>query len=98
MLFYKSTDWAYEEESRVVFYWEREGPISFIDGKKEFPAGVPVRLIAVPHEAICELIVGMDATPELKEQLVGLGTKLGVPVFETFPSQTRLAIDRERMS
>lgn len=96
--FYKSTDWAYEEESRIVFYWERTGPIEFIDIKKKDPAGVPIRLIAVPHEAICELIVGMDAAPDLKKQLLDLGTKLGVPVFDAFPSHTKLAIDRQQIN
>jgi hypothetical protein len=98
MLFYKSIEWAYEEESRVVFYWTRVGPMNFIDGKAEFPAGVPVRLIAVPHDAICELIVGMNADSKLRAQLIQLGTKLGVPVFEAYPSQTKLALDRELIS
>lgn len=98
MPFYKSTDWAYEQESRVVFYWKREGLIDFIDGKKAFPPGVPVRLVAVPHEAICELIVGMEADLELKGKLIELGAKLRVPVYDAYPSPTKLAIDRELVS
>jgi hypothetical protein len=98
MLFYKSTDWAYEEESRVVFFWQREGPIQFTQEIKEDPLGVLIRLVQVPHEAICELIVGMETPQGLRDKVVGLGAALKVPVFEAYPSLTKLTIDREQIA
>jgi hypothetical protein len=95
MLFYKSIDWAYEEESRVVFYWTKGGSLPFTQESGEYPPGVPIKLVQVPHEAICELIVGMETPQDLKDKVVALGAKLKVPVFETYPSLTKLTIDRE---
>ncbi|MBB5032602.1 DUF2971 domain-containing protein [Prosthecobacter vanneervenii] len=92
--FYKSPEWAYEEESRITFYWERNGPINFTELKAENPPGTPVRLLHVPHESICELLIGMETPADLKEKIIKFAARLRVPVFETFQSVTKLTLER----
>lgn len=97
MIFYKSSDWAYEEELRMAFFWQREGSLQVTESENEHPPGVPIRLIGVPHESICELMVGMESESELTRQVCELGAKLKVPVFEVHPSMTRLSLERKQL-
>lgn len=106
-LFYKSHDWIYEQEWRIVMDFNAEGDLDVMDWKLDNSGEkstlrddflLPVKLVRVPFESVRELIVGMDADQVLTEKLVSLGRTLGVKVYKTIPSLEKLDLERREIA
>ena len=91
VLYRKSKEWEYEGEVRLI----RE--LKFAS-KSVILKPFDLHLFAVPHSAIGELICGANVEKSLKEDLVALGHKLGVPVWQSVLSRTTFDMDRTRIS
>ena len=73
----KGLDWAYEEEVRVLRHLSKAKTIT--DNPKT--PNTPAYLFKVPHDALAEIIIGMKASSQLRDELITLGKTLGVPVY-----------------
>ncbi len=91
LLAYKSAEWAYEEEWRLI-YQHDERKCDKLGVKKI--NGYDCLLYKVPHEVLAELIVGCQASSELEEQVLRKGSDLGLPVWKVYPSLIDLTFER----
>ena len=84
----KSIDWAYEQEERLVFL--------IGDAEVTIPATpFPVALFRVPHEAIDEIIVGLNATSAVVEAVDELKIRYGIKTYKAALSTTKFKLERE---
>lgn len=91
VMYTKSMDWKYEEEERLV------GLLELATKKVPFNPW-PLCLIRVPHEAICELVVGARAVQQLQKKVLEIGAELGCRVYRTSPSDASFNMIRAPMN
>lgn len=86
-MFTKSTDWAYEEEERLLASLSQAKTV--IDKP---PFGV--HLFEVPREAVVEVIVGAKATEDLARRVAAFCSSRSIPAYRAMPSSSSFDIIR----
>ncbi|MEE7625242.1 DUF2971 domain-containing protein [Methylobacter sp. Wu8] len=86
VLYTKSIDWSYEKEERAI---------GRLKSENLHPTIPDCYLSKVPHDAIGELIVGVNTGSELKAKVVSLARRLGCPVYRTIISERTFDVERE---
>jgi hypothetical protein len=81
VMFTKSTNWAYEEEERLLALLSHAKTV--IDRP---PFGV--HLFEVPREAVVEVIVGAKATSDLARRVAAFCSSRSIPAYRAMPSSS----------
>ncbi|WP_187432783.1 DUF2971 domain-containing protein [Pseudomonas synxantha] len=84
----KSTDWAYEEEDRLLAL------LIDADKTKDLKPH-KVHLFKMPLDAISEIVLGHNAPESLRIDVLEAGKRLGVPVYRTKISSRSFDVERE---
>ena len=82
----KSNDWRYEQEYRLtkIFY-------------PEIPS-IKDRIQEIPNIFFAEIIIGLNATAETRNEIVQIGKEKGVKVYQVIKVPFKFAIDRIELS
>jgi hypothetical protein len=86
----KSSDWAYEEEERLV------SVLRLASLKQDREGALPIFLFKVPHEALTEIIVGIKSDHATTHAALSVAEKLGIPVYKCKVSNASFDLERER--
>jgi hypothetical protein len=78
----KSIDWAYEKEFRLT-------KILFPDIMTDAE-----RIIVIPNEFIAEVMIGLDATQETRNEIVEICKLKGIKVYQVVKIPFKFNIDR----
>lgn len=84
----KSIDWRYEDEVRVIATLN-----SADESKKQLP--FDIFLFKVPHEAISEIVMGVNISEEEKTIIEKFGVKNQVSIYKAKISNTKFNLDRD---
>jgi hypothetical protein len=86
-LYIKSMDWKYEKEVRVV---------STLDKATKTVEVTPftLSLFNVPHDAICEIVIGLRATQEIEEKAMFLAREITISLYKTVISRQTFNLER----
>lgn len=87
VLYVKSLDWKYEKEVRVIATLDKA--VKIVDATP-----FNISLFNVPHDAICEIIIGLRATQEIKESAMRLANELSISLYETVISRQTFKLER----
>lgn len=87
VLYVKSIDWKYEKEVRVI---------ATLDKAVKIVEATPfnISLFNVPHDAICEIVIGLRATQEIKESAMRLANELSISLYKTVISRQTFNLER----
>lgn len=72
----KAEEWSYEKEHRAIKMLKRADEI--IKGDP-----FDIHLFRVPHDAVVEIIVGVNSSKELVDAAIEFGRKLNVPIYKS---------------
>jgi hypothetical protein len=94
MLCYKSLEWAYEEEVRVLTTFKQNGP-NFENNKLD-----EVHLFNLPKECIKEIYIGANASSKTRERILEAvdRRKIKARVFEAYVALDRYALEFRELS
>jgi hypothetical protein len=90
ILLTKSKDWEYEAEERLLGLLARAT-------KNVDAAPFNIALFEVPHSAVTELIVGINATAELSAQVQKAARMLKVPAYKAVISKSSFNVERVKI-
>lgn len=87
LLFTKSKDWEYEQEERMLAFFEF--------ANKTIPQKpYPISLFKIPDDAIVEIIIGSRASKDLRDFVFEAADRLRAPVYETKVSDMSFDVER----
>ncbi|HEX7763603.1 MAG TPA: DUF2971 domain-containing protein [Cellvibrio sp.] len=87
VLYVKSIDWKYEKEVRVIATLDKA--VKIVDATP-----FNISLFNVPHDAICEIVIGLRATQEIQESAMRLANELSISLYKTVISRQTFNLER----
>ena len=91
ILLTKAKEWSYEEEERSLRLLKNAD--QKIDGSR-----FDISLFRVPHSSVSEVIIGINASGNLKEQAIIFGKKHKIYVYQAAISESSFNLSREVIS